>query len=99
MVDPPILSPIVRSSERNYELNFVLRCNITTGAHPLFPAWLLKNGLAALKDTIPVGTVRTAEVLEKHASWVEEIKTCRTFTEERTLDIPQGQIGRGFAYG
>ena len=41
--------------------------------------------------------LRADAVLEKHAAWVEEIKTRRTFSEENAMDILLEETGRVFA--
>ena len=37
------------------------------------------------------------EVLGKHASWVEELKTRYTLTKENTADILKEEVGQVFA--
>jgi len=118
------ITPIARRRGENYELDLVLRCNITTEEHPLgvfhphadkhnikkeniglievmglavLPS-RLKNELAALKDAILAGAdLRADAVLEKHADWVDEIKTRVTFTEENVMDVLLEETGRVFA--
>ena len=118
------ITPIARRRGENYELDLVLRCNITTEEHPLgvfhphadkhnikkeniglievmglavLPS-RLKNALAALKDAILAGAdLRADTVLEKHAAWVDEIKSRVTFTEENAMDVLLEETGRVFA--
>ena len=118
------ITPIARRRGEAYELDLVLRCNITTEEHPLgvfhphadkhnikkeniglievmglavLPS-RLKTELAQLKDAILAGAdLRADAVLEKHAAWVEEIKTRRTFSEENAMDILLEETGRVFA--
>ena len=118
------ITPIARRRGEAYELDLVLRCNITTSEHPLgvfhphadkhnikkeniglievmglavLPS-RLKNELAALKDAILAGAdLRADAVLEKHADWVDGIKTRVTFTEENAMDVLMEETGRVFA--
>ena len=118
------ITPIARRRGDLYELDLVLRCNITTPEHPLgvfhphadkhnikkeniglievmglavLPS-RLKGELAALKDAILAGSdLRADEVLAKHAGWIEEVKSRRTFTEENIMDVLQEEVGRVFA--
>ena len=118
------ITPIARRRGENYELDLVLRCNITTEEHPLgvfhphadkhnikkeniglievmglavLPS-RLKNELALLKDAILAGAdLRADAVLEKHADWVDGIKTRVTFTEENAMDVLLEETGRVFA--
>ncbi len=118
------ITPIARRRGENYELDLVLRCNITTEEHPLgvfhphadkhnikkeniglievmglavLPS-RLKNELAALKDAILAGKdLRTDAVLEKHAAWIDEVRTRRSFTEENIMDVLLEEVGRVFA--
>ena len=118
------ITPIARRRGDLYELDLVLRCNITTPEHPLgvfhphadkhnikkeniglievmglavLPS-RLKGELAALKDAILAGSdLRVDEVLAKHAGWIEEVKSRRTFTEENIMDVLQEEVGRVFA--
>ena len=118
------ITPIARRRGENYELDLVLRCNITTEEHPLgvfhphadkhnikkeniglievmglavLPS-RLKNELAQLKDAILAGKdLRADAVLEKHAAWVDGIKTRRVFTEENAMDVLLEETGRVFA--
>ena len=118
------ITPIARRRGENYELDLVLRCNITTEEHPLgvfhphadkhnikkeniglievmglavLPS-RLKQELADLKDAILAGAdLRADAVLEKHAAWVDEIKTRVTFTEENAMDVLLEETGRVFA--
>ena len=118
------ITPIARRRGDLYELDLVLRCNITTEEHPLgvfhphadkhhikkeniglievmglavLPS-RLKKELADLADAIVAGKdIAADEVLEKHAAWVEELKTRYTFTAENALDIILQETGRVFA--
>ncbi len=118
------ITPIARRRGENYELDLVLRCNITSREHPLgvfhphadkhhikkeniglievmglaiLPS-RLKAEFAALKKAIlNGGDIENDAVLSKHASWVQEMKQCYTFTEENTMDILQQQTGKVFA--
>ena len=93
------ITPIARKRGENYELDLVLRNNITTEEHPLgvyhphaklhhikkeniglievmglavLPA-RLKDEMAQLEQAILDGAdIRSNEILEKHADWVEE---------------------------
>ena len=114
--------PIARRRGSDYELDLVLRNNITTEEHPLgvyhphaelhhikkeniglievmglavLPA-RLKGELAALEEAILAGAPLTGE-LEKHAPWVEELKTRYTFTAENTTAILREEVGQVFA--
>ena len=116
------ITPIARRRGSDYELDLVLRNNITTEEHPLgvyhphaelhhikkeniglievmglavLPA-RLKGELAALKEAILAGAPLTGE-LEKHAPWVEELKTRYTFTAENTTAILREEVGQVFA--
>ena len=118
------ITPLARRRGESYELDLVLRCNITTSEHPLgvfhphsekhnikkeniglievmglavLPS-RLKGELAALKDAILAGAdLRADAVLEKHADWVDEMRTRITFTEENTMDVLLQETGRVFA--
>ena len=116
------ITPIARRRGSDYELDLVLRNNITTDEHPLgvyhphaelhhikkeniglievmglavLPA-RLKGELAALEEAILAGAPLTGE-LEKHAPWVEELKTRYTFTAENTTAILREEVGQVFA--
>ena len=116
------ITPIARRRDGNYELDLVLRNNITTAEHPLgvyhphaelhhikkeniglievmglavLPA-RLKGELAELEKAILSGSPLTGE-LEKHAPWVEELKTRYTFTAENTASILREEVGQVFA--
>jgi len=118
------ITPIARRRGDLYELDLVLRCNITTPEHPLgvfhphadkhnikkeniglievmglavLPS-RLKGELAALKDAILAGAdLRADAVLEKHAAWIDDVKSRREFTEENAMDVLLEEVGRVFA--
>jgi len=118
------ITPIARRREGNYELDLVLRCNITSEEHPLgvfhphadkhnikkeniglievmglavLPS-RLKGELAALQAAILNGAdLRADAALEKHADWIDEVRTRKVFTEENTMDILLQETGRVFA--
>ena len=107
------ITPIARRRGGDYELDLVLRNNITTAEHPLgvyhphaklhhikkeniglievmglavLPA-RLKNEMADLEQAILDGaSIRTDEVLAKHADWVEEFLPKYGFTPGSALD-------------
>ena len=116
------ITPIARRRGSDYELDLVLRNNITTDEHPLgvyhphaelhhikkeniglievmglavLPA-RLKGELAALEEAILAGSPLDGD-LEKHAPWVEELKTRYTFTAENTTAILREEVGQVFA--
>ena len=116
------ITPIARRSGSDYELDLVLRNNITTPEHPLgvyhphaelhhikkeniglievmglavLPA-RLKDELARLEEAILGGCWLTGD-LEKHAAWVERLKTRHTFNEENVGTILRIEVGRVFA--
>ncbi len=115
------ITPIARMREGIYELDLVLRNNITTEEHPLgvyhphaelhhikkeniglievmglavLPA-RLKMELEQLKYAILSGkNLRSDELLEKHADWVDELtEKYHHFTEEMLMDILQKEVG------
>lgn len=118
------ITPIARRREGDYELDLVLRCNITSEQYPMgvfhpheekhhikkeniglievmglavLPS-RLKSELAALAEAIVAGKdIAADEVLEKHASWAEELKKQYTFTSENALDILLKETGKVFA--
>ncbi len=118
------ITPIARRRGEDYELDLVLRNNITTPEYPLgyfhphgekhhikkeniglievmglavLPS-RLKGELYSLKDAILSGSdLRTDPALEKHADWVEELKTQYTFTPENTMDILLQETGHVFS--
>ena len=116
------ITPIARRRGSDYELDLVLRNNITTKEHPLgvyhphaelhhikkeniglievmglavLPA-RLKGELQGLEEAILAGKPLTGD-LEKHAPWVEELKTRHTFTPENTTAILREEVGKVFA--
>ena len=118
------ITPIARRRGEAFELDLVLRCNITTQEHPLgvfhphadkhnikkeniglievmglavLPS-RLKGELAALKDAILAGKdLRADAVLQKHADWMDEVKSRRCFTEENVEEVLLEEVGRVFA--
>ena len=56
----------------------------------------LKGELAALEEAILAGSPLDGD-LEKHAPWVEELKTRYTFTAENTTAILREEVGQVFA--
>ena len=117
------ITPIARRRGDLFELDLVLRCNITTEEHPLgvfhphadkhnikkeniglievmglavLPS-RLKAEFAALKNAILSGAdLRADAVLEKHAAWIDEIKSRRIFTEDNTMEILMEETGSVF---
>ena len=118
------ITPIARRRGEDYELDLVLRCNITTEEHPLgvfhphadkhhikkeniglievmglavLPS-RLKKELSDLAEAAWRGQdVSADETLQKHASWLAELKEVYTFTEENALDIILQETGKVFA--
>ena len=118
------ITPIARMRDGQFELDLVLRNNITTDEHPLgvfhphahlhhikkeniglievmglavLPARLSEE-LAALREAILANRdLRADEVLEKHADWVDELRTRHSFTEENTAEILRAEVGAVFA--
>lgn len=118
------ITPIARKRGDRYELDLVLRNNITTKEHPLgvyhphaklhhikkeniglievmglavLPA-RLKEEMGALKEAILTGAdIRSDELLNKHADWVEEFKVKYDRIDESNIDdILQKEIGLVF---
>ena len=116
------ITPIARRRGADYEIDLVLRNNITTEEHPLgvyhphaelhhikkeniglievmglavLPA-RLKQELADLGAAILNNAPIEGE-LEKHASWVEELKERYTFTPENAANILKVEVGKVFA--
>ena len=116
------ITPIARRRGQDYELDLVLRNNLTTEEHPLgvyhphadkhnikkeniglievmglavLPS-RLKKELYDLADAIVSGAALTGE-LEKHITWVEGIKSRRSFTKDNALDILLEETGKVFA--
>ena len=56
----------------------------------------LKGELAALEEAILTNLPLTG-VLQKHESWVEELKTRYTFTEDNITAILKVEVGKVFA--
>lgn len=120
------ITPIARMRDGHYELDLVLRNNITTEEHPLgvyhphaelhhikkeniglievmglavLPS-RLKGEMELLADTIVnkgVSAVRSNEVLEKHADWVEEFAPAYDITAGNVNNIIQTEIGKVFS--
>ena len=115
------ITPIARKRGDLFELDLVLRNNITTEEHPLgvyhphaelhhikkeniglievmglavLPA-RLKSELELLAEYMVEGQdIRSNEVLEKHADWVEEFAPkYQNFTKENVMDIIQKEVG------
>ena len=118
------ITPIARRRGEAFELDLVLRCNITSEEHPLgvfhphadkhhikkeniglievmglavLPS-RLKGELHDLAEEIVAGKdISADEVLNKHAAWVEELKTRHTFTAENALEILLQETGKVFS--
>ena len=118
------ITPIARRREEDFELDLVLRCNITTEEHPMgvfhphadkhhikkeniglievmglavLPS-RLKKELTDLAEAAWTGAdVSADEELQKHASWLAELKETYTFTAENALDIILQETGKVFA--
>lgn len=118
------ITPIARKRGDDYELDLVLRNNITTEEHPLgvyhpharlhhikkeniglievmglavLPA-RLKEEMEALKEAMLAGDdLRSSELLEKHADWVDEFKGKYDKIDSANIDeILQREIGLVF---
>ena len=117
------ITPIARIRDGEYELDLVLRNNLTTPEHPLglyhphkelhhikkeniglievmglavLPA-RLKSEMARAADAIlSGGDYRADPVLEKHADWLDELKSRHTFTPENVNEILFREIGAVF---
>ncbi len=123
--DHNTITPIARKRGENYELDLVLRNNITTPEHPLgvyhphaalhhikkeniglievmgcaiLPA-RLKKEMADLKEAVLTGKdYRKDEELEKHADWMDEIRSKYDDINKDNIDrILQMEIGIVFA--
>ena len=117
------ITPIARRRGEDYELDLVLRNNLTTAEHPLglfhphaelhhikkeniglievmglavLPARLKKEMELLREALLTNADLRADEQLEKHADWVDELRTRYRFTEENTEDILRSEIGRVF---
>lgn len=119
------ITPIARKNGGKYELDLVLRNNITTEEFPLglyhphqelhhikkeniglievmglavLPS-RLKDELALLGEYIVEGKdIRSNEVLEKHADWVEEFRSnYGEITADNVETILQDEVGKVFA--
>ena len=118
------ITPIARRRRDLFELDLVLRCNITSPEHPLgvfhphadkhhikkeniglievmglavLPS-RLKAELHDLAAAIVAGKdIAADEVLNKHASWVEELKKQYTFTADNALDTLLQETGKVFS--
>ena len=118
------ITPIARKRGENYELDLVLRNNITTEEHPLgvyhphaklhqikkeniglievmglavLPA-RLKGEMEQLKAAMLAGKdLRSDEVLEKHADWVDEFSVKYDKIDNSNIDaIVEKEIGLVF---
>ncbi|MBR4770787.1 MAG: galactose-1-phosphate uridylyltransferase, partial [Clostridia bacterium] len=117
------ITPIARMRDGAFELDLVLRNNLTTPEHPLglyhpheelhhikkeniglievmglavLPA-RLKAEMAQTADAILAGRdLRADPVLEKHADWIDELRTRYTFTKENVNRILFDEIGAVF---
>ena len=98
------ITPIARMRDGKYELDLVLRNNLTTPEHPLglyhlavLPA-RLKAELAAVADALVSGSdLRADELTEKHADWAEGFRDKYTITADNALEIVQKETGLVFA--
>ena len=119
------ITPIARKRGDQFELDLVLRNNITTEEHPLgvfhphaklhhikkeniglievmglavLPA-RLKDEMAGLAEAIVSGRdLRSDEMLEKHADWVDEFKPkYDSITKDNVHDILKKEIGLVFS--
>ena len=118
------ITPLARRRGEDYELDLVLRCNVTSEEHPMgvfhphadkhhikkeniglievmglavLPS-RLKKELTDLAEAIVEGRdIAADEALNKHATWVEELKKQYTFTAENALDIILRETGKVFA--
>ncbi len=118
------ITPIARKNGDNFELDLVLRNNITTEEHPfgvyhphaelhhikkeniglievmglaVLPA-RLKDEIAALKTAILEGKdLRSDELLEKHADWVDEFSKNYNITADNIDGIIEKEIGIVFS--
>ena len=118
------ITPIARRRGEDYELDLVLRCNITTDAHPMgvfhphedkhhikkeniglievmglavLPS-RLKKELTDLAEAAAEGKdVSCDEALQKHATWLAELREKYTFTAENAMDIILQETGKVFA--
>ena len=118
------ITPIARRRGEDYELDLVLRCNITTEEHPMgvfhphadkhhikkeniglievmglavLPS-RLKKELTDLAEAAAEGRdVSTDEALQKHATWLEELREKYMFTAENALDILLQETGKVFS--
>ena len=118
------ITPIARRRGEDYELDLVLRCNITTEEHPMgvfhphadkhhikkeniglievmglavLPS-RLKKELTDLAEAAAAGKdISGDEALQKHASWLEELKKQYTFNAENAMDIILQETGKVFS--
>ncbi|MBE6980954.1 MAG: UDP-glucose--hexose-1-phosphate uridylyltransferase [Ruminococcaceae bacterium] len=116
------ITPIARRRGDAYELDLVLRNNLTTEEHPLgvfhphadkhnikkeniglievmglavLPS-RLKKELYDLADAIVNNSPLTGE-LEKHAAWVDAIRSRREINADNAMDVLMEETGRVFA--
>ena len=123
--DHNTITPIARKRGDKYELDLVLRNNITTPEHPLgvyhphavyhhikkeniglievmgcaiLPA-RLRDEMAALKAAVLEGRdYRSDEALEKHADWMDDIRSRHTGLNKDNIDqILRDEIGAVFS--
>ena len=118
------ITPIARMRNGNFEMDLVLRNNITTDEHPLgvyhphaelhhikkeniglievmglavLPS-RLKTEMEALSSAILKGEdLRSNELLEKHADWVDQFKDNYEITEDNIEEILHAEIGKVFS--
>jgi UDPglucose--hexose-1-phosphate uridylyltransferase len=118
------ITPIARRRGTDFELDLVLRCNITTEEYPLgvfhphadkhnikkeniglievmglavLPS-RLKQELTALAAAAAEGRDISGDaMLQKHDTWLTQLKKQYTFTAENVLDILLQETGKVFA--
>ena len=85
------ITPIARRRGEDYELDLVLRCNITTGEHPMgvFHPHADKHHIK--RENIGLIEVMGLAVLPSR------LKQAYTFTQENALDILLQETGKVFA--
>lgn len=117
------ITPIARKKNEDFELDLVLRNNITTEEHPLgvyhphaeFHHIKKENiglievmGLAVLPSRLKVEfemlseyivsnqDIRSNEIIEKHAAWIESFVNNYTITQENVMSILEIEAGKVF---